>query len=778
MFSLQIVNFKSWKEKNIKLEFDNGIILISGESGRGKTSVLQAIEFAITGKGKKIIRRGSKSCSVYLNFSGIEITRTKGPNRLQVTVDDITLEDADAQCEIDKKFGKDFTMTSFIKQKSSKSFLNLTPKDKTLVIRRNCLTELNNVKENCDDSLREAKATMRDHSVSIEQLHSVLEGIEKPEEVINTKLTGKKERYLKQLIQSLTIKISNRDTRLRHLTDLLHLERDKYQIHKNNIKNNLLFESSIIEIKSEIQSLGDRPDKEMVHTVEFLQEEVKNHKKADLFRTQTKSYDEMKEEDDCIRKSKIQEIESNILDTKSKLSQLTPISRMEITEACKNAQKSKIWHEWCIQNTLPDLYSKSLSECINPLDEQIANLNKKKTRYLCLRESKKCPECKTTIVLTNEGDLIKGEYKLDDNLQMGIYDKKITIVNSKVNKLKGTIRDINKLYFECSKSPEEYEAIYKDLVKNDEEYSNYSEHLTSLDAKLARCNVINPTLEKMKKKLDHIERTMNDPTLELCEAEKMLEEARYYTERVKKYDKELGNLHKRLTQSQSRIVSDSTGDVLSGCELKIDSIEKDITRNESERIVLQLEKSEAGSYLEYITRKTFYDNVHTKFEEAKEKLDIAGREYKCLIRLGKIITKAESITMSNYIRTLNVYIDEYMTVFFPSVSMKAAISSFKTDSKSCVKHQVTVIVYHGSEEVDVNSLSGGEYDRLQLAITMAMSRVSNSPIMMLDESISSLDEATCNIVLKGIKTNTELSKLVLIVAHQFIEGNFDSTIEI
>ena len=121
MFRLSLENFKTWKSKTIYLQIQNGIVLISGESGKGKTSILQSIDFVITGKGKKIIRRGERSCMVYLNFRGIDITRTKGPNRLKVTVDDLTLEDADAQIEINKIFGVDFSMTSFIRQKSYKS---------------------------------------------------------------------------------------------------------------------------------------------------------------------------------------------------------------------------------------------------------------------------------------------------------------------------------------------------------------------------------------------------------------------------------------------------------------------------------------------------------------------------------------------------------------------------------------------------------------------------------------------------------------------------------
>lgn len=778
MFVLNIENFKSWKTKELRLDVDNGVVLISGESGKGKTSILQAIEFAITGKGKKIITRGKSSCKVYLKFHNIEITRTKGPNRLQVTVDDITLEDIDAQCEINNIFGEDFVMTSFIKQKSMKSFLSLTPKDKTMVIRRNCLTELNNIKENCDNSLREAKAKMRDSSISINQLHDVMEGIEKPERVINEKLDGKKEKYINQYIQSLIIKIKNRETRRSRLSTKLQEDRKKLQQHIHNNKNNKFFIDTISEIENEITSLGTCPEQNMEYTSEFLQTQMKRNREYESFKTQSKSYNEMKEEETQRNASISTELEDEISRLEDELSILSPVLHTSITESCKALSNAKKWYEWCVDNKQEEFYLKSLPECLTTFEEQNANLAKKRTRYLCLRESKKCPECNITIVINADGDLTKGQYDLTDNTQKEVYDKKIAIVDKKVKKNKAIIRAINKVYFDCSKSVSEYKDIYSSLVDANDKYTSCSDKIDGLKLKLANCRRENPTLVNLANKLKRIETKLIKPVMDLDTAETHHKELKDFTKRLKTYNRSLENLHKRLNTTKTQIISESTEDKISEFKQLVKDTEINIDINDTEKKTLEENKDGAKTYIEYIKKKKLYDSITDKLELEKGKLGTASREFKCLNRLGKVITKAESITMSNYIKTLNVYIDEYMSAFFPSVAMKAAISTFKTDSKSCVKHQITVIVYHGGEEVDVGSLSGGEYDRLQLAITMAMSRVSNSPIMMLDESISSLDEGTCNTVLKGIKSNTELSKLVILVAHQFIEGNFDSTIEI
>ena len=64
-------NFKCWKQ----LEYDlgnQGITLLSGKSGVGKTSIIEAIIFALFGTGRKITKIGEKSCSVKLTTQWVK----------------------------------------------------------------------------------------------------------------------------------------------------------------------------------------------------------------------------------------------------------------------------------------------------------------------------------------------------------------------------------------------------------------------------------------------------------------------------------------------------------------------------------------------------------------------------------------------------------------------------------------------------------------------------------------------------------------------------------
>ena len=79
------------------------------------------------------------------------------------------------------------------------------------------------------------------------------------------------------------------------------------------------------------------------------------------------------------------------------------------------------------------------------------------------------------------------------------------------------------------------------------------------------------------------------------------------------------------------------------------------------------------------------------------------------------------------------------------------------------------------EEIELSSLSGGEYDRVSLAIMLSFNNLSKSNMILLDESISSLDADLTNDILTTLKDNL-LNKRIIVVAHQLSTGLFDQII--
>jgi DNA repair exonuclease SbcCD ATPase subunit len=92
------------------------------------------------------------------------------------------------------------------------------------------------------------------------------------------------------------------------------------------------------------------------------------------------------------------------------------------------------------------------------------------------------------------------------------------------------------------------------------------------------------------------------------------------------------------------------------------------------------------------------------------------------------------------------------------------------------KECVNIHILNKGIKYDFRELSGGQAARVSLALTIALSLTSNSPIILLDEALTSLDTTAREKCLKIIKHYTR--KTVIMVNHLEIEGLYDFVIRI
>jgi DNA repair exonuclease SbcCD ATPase subunit len=135
---LRLSNFRTHKKSEYILG-ERGISLISGPSGVGKSSLLMAIQYALFGKLKRVVRIGEKKCEVEVVFpetffAGIpthqrisRILRRSNPHLLKVFAnasDELQwIEGVEAQEKINVLFGENFDVTGYIAQDPDKSFM-------------------------------------------------------------------------------------------------------------------------------------------------------------------------------------------------------------------------------------------------------------------------------------------------------------------------------------------------------------------------------------------------------------------------------------------------------------------------------------------------------------------------------------------------------------------------------------------------------------------------------------------------------------------------------
>lgn len=178
---LELINFRSFSKASFR--FDSKYTLISGPSGSGKTSIFMAIHFAISGNGKRVVKNGTTKCSVVLEIKNIKITRTKGPCRLVVNVNNVTYEDAEAQAMINKLLSH--SELGYVSQRMYKSFVYMTSADKLALIEKMAFSGTNicDLQNRCKSLVLTRRNILADAKKERDTIERVLTNIGCDEEI-------------------------------------------------------------------------------------------------------------------------------------------------------------------------------------------------------------------------------------------------------------------------------------------------------------------------------------------------------------------------------------------------------------------------------------------------------------------------------------------------------------------------------------------------------------------------------------------------------------------
>ena len=143
-----------------------------------------------------------------------------------------------------------------------------------------------------------------------------------------------------------------------------------------------------------------------------------------------------------------------------------------------------------------------------------------------------------------------------------------------------------------------------------------------------------------------------------------------------------------------------------------------------------------------------------------------------------IIRKASVDSIVDIIESLNSNAAYYIGKVFPEGNTSVTIRNSKQLKNGDEKPDLSVVINHkGSVVKKLASLSGGEKARLTLAFQLALSDLYKSPILLVDEACSGLDEETkekCFELLREVASD----KLVICVEHSAPEFLMDVIIDI
>lgn len=775
-------NFKCY-HKLIRFKFKPGLTLIEGNSGVGKSTIFNAISWVLYGYPKNVLPNNidlSKNERTYVSltllYDGLRVQRWKRSECLQVTIGEKTLTDSTAQKFIDRKYGplNVWRSCSYLIQGERNVLLNLSLAERFDLLGYLAFGE--------DESLLDDYYSKLDTKITeLSSLHKVRTSeFQNLRSDFNSKYSGKTFEHLqKEDIQNKFKQLQEDLNRYREREKL----RSELLVRRNTLiqqLNNLPLEirkpntadETIDEIQTRINTFeSELKYRNMVEQLQMYQSQIpksfdlnkkvnpKAFTERDLILAQREESDYNSWISNC---KKLRLNPENLEIIKSELKRIVDL-RDQITLKLKiNGLRSQL---------RPDFDSDLGIETLEQIRNKILELEISRSEAEKSRDILICPECEASLRYQNgklltatgkpvDSDLINNLTKELNNLnikkQISEQQYRISLnvksLESQLNLPLEKIPDLTESelnsQIERFNSLNKLKPVEKPSISSSEISIalNEEKEIQSIKTLLIKVDTLKDSIPKHL--LDLNSRDWNSKSVTVKELSNKKSEILLYEER-----------QKVLMENRSRLEKEIN-------EIKIEP------SNEAE--IIRLDEALRNLYKQAECLK-----LQDKLNQTEEEINRCQKAIQQHIEVRKLIAEVEHSILEKLVTNINCYLNEICSELFDDpISVKLEL--FKTGKTTGrVRPNVHLkITYHGSEVESLNDLSFGEGDRLSLALTLVLYKVSGSNFLLIDEVLSSLHfaakDSCCSVIRKVCTGNS----LILNILHDATTGLFDDTIKL
>jgi DNA repair exonuclease SbcCD ATPase subunit len=791
---IRLQNIKCYTDSTFDFG-EEGIALLSGQSGKGKSTIVQGIYFALFGVGNKITSSGKTWCKVDLTFDGMKVSRSKNPAKL--VVNDVYEDDA-AQDMINEKFGATFDVTGYIPQNAIKSFVLMNPQDKLMFLERFAFDDVNlsEMKTRCKEHITKKHDELISISSKLEMVSEMADKIEEPE-FIEFPIKTKNNDY-ERAIRNEEIRLLNSNTfigRANVSLSLLLTERNDVVLYTSKLNTS---NTEIGELSSSLRKTQDKLD----NANEVMTDEQINNFLSEInsiianreLVSATKQYENDKDTFDQMVSDGITTVNTEIDELTTNLwKEYTKDDVRESIEVTEELLKDS--ERLSVLRTRDAKYNNTMS--IDELRTTLEKNNETLRRLQTQEGVHKCPSCSKSLRFTDTGLVVDGNVKLcDDKIDKDVLKKEIATLD-KIIKTRMDMDEITGSYDDDIpdsaevKGDLDYLRRYEFVNTGNEKRKIELEMSISNNETSQLCKQFATKLElasqrvlKLKIQASHIPTTnmTEDDIRDTIEQDKINKVVR---RDALNRQTEINSKLKSYVDSNERLTSSHldkykrTGDIENQVDVidsEIETIRLEITNLESNRCMYEENIKIIEKWKIAKTELVKYQELQSRVVALQETETEKRNQYAALTTLRENIIEAESISMMNIVESINTHARVYLDSFFEDDPILVTLMAFK-QTKKVTKAQINMEIEYKGMECDLQMMSGGEMSRIILAYTLALAEMFNTPLLLLDECTASLDQETADHVFESIRDNFN-GKLTLIVAHQVVTGTFDRTVSL
>lgn len=824
---------------SLTVNFKEGITLISGPSGKGKTTIIRAILWCLHGTMKNVSMIKKKSTYVKLAFQGITIERYTDPARLHVTIGSTQFNNEGAQSKINEIFGSEdlFCAMSVNKQKSFNILFNSTASS-----RNEIFDELIFKDEDPRDLISKIDIKIKQHLDAFNGYASSLNNSTGNYNIAISKYSPQN--------------IINEDQVLSDIQSLTFLCQDTEQKEIENKKS----QDMILLLNSKLQELHESPVQDNPYDIDKLKEEYIASETATKLRTEASNIKDVKivgytEQDytDALTLEQSYNYFVNtfgvptqeLFDYASSLVNEKLIADHDRVEAEKlrvknyerNANQKQI-------QVLEDEDRMKLQE-ITRLNSTLKSINQVKPvespqddiperSYDGLQREKarmtagvtiNCISCGTSMKVNGKSTSGYNQARVDE-IDKEISD--IMIHNQKALEHNRRMRLLREEHQDYQRRFREYVTLEQQIAKLQEEYNQFlfvkNQKVVEARNRLETLSPVNTgpgiSIERAKLspgassfRMSPISTMMGKrPTRHSLTYDKakillsmssipvppkvsskiiredinsqvLMERKKFLFDQIKGYNgRELTSIaadmraYDKIRDANIRITANNEFVVRTRNVIVSQLTYLKLHDIPEPSDSLRIKIQKAKETITESQQQRSYQKFINDYNSLKNHVDQYGKFVEKLKRQKVIAMESEAELLEEKVGLINETIKEIINRIFPGASLLVKV--FKNvKTKGIAKPEVNLEgTYEGRVFNKLDQISGGQGDRTSLALTIGMSMFSVFPFVIFDETLNSLDDDSKINVIETLRECT--GKSVIIIGHDTIAGFCDSHIEL